>query len=325
MDSDHYTEREVKWTPKPLREVWLNIGLEKVNIHSGVLVKALLDSRAMGLFMSKRLAEKQGFKLEKLKKPIKVRNMDGSDNKGGSITHEVEVNLYYRGHIERVKMDVCELGKTEVILGMPWLAAHNPEINWETGEVRMTRCPPLCGQTPEKKIVRRKQETEEDKRDLRWTMEEKEKGEEIEEDHKKVEELVPKHFHKWKKVFGKVESERIPTRKPWDHAIDLREDFVPRKGQIYPLSRTEKEEVQAFMESQLKKGYIRPSKSPQTLPVLFVPKKDGKRRMVQDYRYVNKGTIKNSYPLPLISELIDSMGTKKVFTKMDIQWGYNNV
>jgi len=60
-------------------------------------------------------------------------------------------------------------------------------------------------------------------------------------------------------------------------------------------------------------------------PVLFVPKKDGKRRIVQDYCYVNKGTIKNSYPLPLISELIDSMGTKKVFTKMDLQWGYNNV
>jgi len=126
-------------------------------------------------------------------------------------------------------------------------------------------------------------------------------------------------------VFGKVESEQIPTRKSWDHAIDLKEDFILRKGRIYPLSRTEKEEVQVFVESQLKKGYIRPSKSPQTLLVLFIPKKDGKRRMVQDYHYVNKGTIKNSYPLPLISELIDSIGTKKVFTKMDLRWGYNNV
>jgi len=145
MDSDCYTEREVRWILKPLREVWLNIGLERVDTYEGVLVKALLDSGATGLFMSKKLAERQGFKLEELNKPIKVRNIDRSNNKGGSITHEVEVNLYYRGHIERVRMDVCELGKTEVILGMPWLAAHNPEINWETGEVRMTRCPPLCG------------------------------------------------------------------------------------------------------------------------------------------------------------------------------------
>ena len=100
MNSDCCTKREVRWTLKPLREVWLNIRLEKVDTHEGVSVKALLDSRATGLFMSKRLAERQGFKLEKLNKPIKVRNVDGSDNKGRSITHEVEVNLYYRGHIE---------------------------------------------------------------------------------------------------------------------------------------------------------------------------------------------------------------------------------
>jgi len=127
MDSDDSTEREVRQTLKPLREVWLNIGLEKVDTHEGVSVKALLDSGATGLFMSKKLAERQGFKLEKLNKPIKVRNVDGSNNKGGSITHEVEVNLFYRGHVERVRMDVCELGKTEVILGMPWLAAHKLE------------------------------------------------------------------------------------------------------------------------------------------------------------------------------------------------------
>ena len=79
------------------------------------------------------------------------------------------------------------------------------------------------------------------------------------------------------------------------------------------------------MESQLKKGYIRPSKFLQTLPVLFIPKKNRKRRIVQDYHYINKGMIKNSYPLPLILELIDSMGTKKVFTKMDLRWDYNNI
>jgi len=108
----------VRRTLKPLREVWLNVGLEKVDTHEGVSVRALLDSGATGLFMNKKLAERQGFKLEKLNKPIKVRNVDGSNNKGGPITYEVEVNLYYRGHIEQVRMDVCKLRKTEVILGM---------------------------------------------------------------------------------------------------------------------------------------------------------------------------------------------------------------
>ena len=90
----------MRQTLKLLREVWLNVGLERIDTHKGVSVKVLLDSRATGLFMSKKLAERQGFKLERLAKPIKVRNMDGSDNKGGSITHEVEINLYYRGHVE---------------------------------------------------------------------------------------------------------------------------------------------------------------------------------------------------------------------------------
>ena len=79
------------------------------------------------------------------------------------------------------------------------------------------------------------------------------------------------------------------------------------------------------MKDQLRKRYIRPSKSSQMSPVFFVPKKDGKKRMVQDYRYLNSWTIKNNYPLPLILDLIDSIGKKKVFTKMDLRWGYNNV
>ena len=142
---------------------------------------------------------------------------------------------------------------------------------------------------------------------------------------RKTEEMVPRWFHKYLKVFEKKDSERMPIRKAWDHAIDLREGFVLKKGKIYLLSRVEREEVQKFVKDQLRKGYIRPSKSPQTSPVFFVPKKDGKKRMVQDYRYLNSWTIKNNYPLPLISDLIDSIGKKKVFTKMDLRWGYNNV
>jgi hypothetical protein len=69
----------------------------------------------------------------------------------------------------------------------------------------------------------------------------------------------------------------------------------------------------------LAKGYIRPSKSPQTLPVFFIPKKDGKKRMVMDYRYLNEGTVKNNYPLPLISQIIDKLKGSKIFTKMDLR------
>ena len=137
--------------------------------------------------------------------------------------------------------------------------------------------------------------------------------------------MVPRKFLKWRKVFGKVESERMPKRKIWDHAIDLKETFKPQKGRIYPLSKNEREEVQNFVKDQLRKGYIRPSKSSQTLPVFFVGKKDGSKRIVMDYHNLNDQMIKNNYLLPLITELINNMRSKKVFTKMDLKWGFNNV
>ena len=117
----------------------------------------------------------------------------------------------------------------------------------------------------------------------------------------------------------------MSTRKIWDHAIDIKEGFVLRKKKMYSLLREEREKVCEFIEEQLKKEYIRPSKSPQTALVFFMGKKDGKKRMIQDYQYLNEWTIKNNYLLPLISDIIENIGTKNVFTKMDLRWGYNNV
>jgi len=297
-------------------------------MHEDVMIRALLDSGATGMFMDRQTVARHGFKLQKLERPIAVRNVDGTNNSGGVITHQVECNVFYKGHMERMRMNVCNLRKTEVILGMLWLAAHNPEINWETREVKMMRCPPLCGGKSQKKEKVKRVATEEEEKIVHWMIDDKEdwgKEEEMEKDYRKIEEMVPKKFLKWRKVFGKVKSKRMPTRKIWDHAIDLKKTFKPQKGKIYPLSKNEREEVQNFVEDQLRKGYIRPSKSPQTLPVFFVGKKDGSKRMVMDYHNLNSQTVKNNYLLPLITELIDNMGSKRVFTKMDLRWGFNNV
>ena len=145
MARERGTERDVRRIFKMLREVWLNIGVEKINIHEGVMVKALLDSGAIEMFMDRKMAAKYGFKLQKLERPVTVRNVDGTNISAGAITYQVEVNVYYKSYIKKMRMDVCNLRKTDIILGMPWLQVHNPEINWETGEVKMTRCPPLCG------------------------------------------------------------------------------------------------------------------------------------------------------------------------------------
>jgi len=102
-----------------LREVWLNIGIEKLDTHEGIAVKALLDSGVMGIFMDKRTAARHGFMPQKLERPIIVRNIDRTNNSGGAITHQVEANVYYKGHVERMRIDVCDLEKTKVILEMP--------------------------------------------------------------------------------------------------------------------------------------------------------------------------------------------------------------
>jgi len=98
----------------------------------------------------------------------------------------------------------------------------------------------------------------------------------------------------------------------------MKEEFVPRKGKMYLLLREEKREVHKFIKEQLRKRYIRLSKLPQTVLVFFIEKKDGKKHMVQDYS-LNEWTIKNNYHLPLISNIVENIGTKRVFTKLDLQ------
>ena len=114
-------------------------------MEEGITVVALLDSGVMGLVMSSKFARKQGFKLKKLERLMQVRNVDRSFNKKGPIKNTVEVNIYYKKHVERTEIDVIGGQKWSVILEIPWLARHNPEIDWKTGEVKMTRCPEECG------------------------------------------------------------------------------------------------------------------------------------------------------------------------------------
>ena len=122
----------------------MKIELERVDTQEGTTVEVLLDSGATGLVISSEFTRKQGFKLKKLERPIQVRNVDGSFNREGPIENTVEVNIYYKRHVERMEIDVIGGQKWSVILGILWLAQHNPEIDWRTGEVKMMRYPEEC-------------------------------------------------------------------------------------------------------------------------------------------------------------------------------------
>ena len=149
-------QREVKRTFKILREVWLNIRVEKMDIYGGIIVKALLDNGITGMFIDQKITVKHGFRLQKLEKLIVVRNVDGTNNSAGAIIYQVEVNVYYKSHIKRIKIDVYNLGKTDIILEILQLQVHNLEINQETREIKMTRCLPLCGRNMKLKKEKRK-------------------------------------------------------------------------------------------------------------------------------------------------------------------------
>jgi len=106
--------------------------------------------------------------------------------------------------------------------------------------------------------------------------------------------MVPEHYRDFSKVFSEEESQRLPKHQPWDHAIELEPDAVRHwKVKTYPMSPKEQDELDKFLKEHVTKGYLVPSVSPMASPVFFIKKKDGKLRLVQDYRQLNKITIKN--------------------------------
>ena len=258
-------------------------------------------------------------------KPVPVLNVDGTRNQEGDITHYVLLTVSVGKHAEKLWCAVTCLGKIPLILGHDWLKKHNPNIDWTTGDVKLSHCPPECKSLMDMCFAKLISDNESQEMWIQAIKNHKSKGDVDESTLEEAQKLVPCEYWEYLDVFSKSKSERMPLRKPWDHRIDLKEDFPPKKGQLIPLSVDEQKEVEAFLDDQLSKGYIQPSNSQQTSPVFFVPKKDGKKHMVQDYRYLNEWTIKNNYPLPLISQLVDKLKGCKLFTRMDLRWGYNNV
>ena len=187
---------------------------------------------------------------------------------------------------------MCDLGKTNVILGIPQLQAHNPEINWEMGKVEITRCLLLCRRNM--KLKRKEKSKESKKSNNNRKREDCEMGSrqqrelEIKVDYRKIEEIILQKFLKWKKVFGKVESKRCLQEKFGIILQISKKCSNPRKEESILYPKMKEKRVQNFMEDQLRKGYIRLSKSPQTSPVFFVNKKDRSKRIVMDYHSLNK-------------------------------------
>ena len=296
-------------------------------------VRALVDSGCVGSCVDRDFVERHKLPIEKTAIPIPVYNADGTINKDGSIRGFVTLRLKIKDHAELVRLAVTKIETAEIFLGHDWLKDHNPSINWTDNTLVFDRCPKSCGYLEKLLGPDFDDESvslEEGDRLLMVTFDlEKEL-----QNRAIVPNEGPDFIAEFPDVFSAQEFDQLPEHRPWDHAIDLTEGFVPSNCKIYPLSADEQEELAKFLDENLRTGRIRPSKSPMASSFFFIKKgerkagdkkKKAELRPVQDYRKLNSGTIPNKYPLPLIQELLDKTQHSRFFTKLDVRWGYNNI
>jgi hypothetical protein len=234
---------------------------------------------------------------------------------------------------------ITDIGQEDVLLGYPWLSTYDPRFCWKHGTIDESNLP-IVLQTinphNRKDVVLQYLSTDE-RAEIVQELEREVGGEPpiirnalvelavtAQQYTKKVE--IPQEYQKFAKVFSEEESKRFPPRCMCDHAIEFKPgapDAIECK--IYPMTLVKDEALDVFIDEQLEKGYIRPSKSQYASSFFFIKKKDGKLRPVQDYRKVNAWMVHNQYPLLLIGDLIRDLGGAVVFTKFDIRQGYNNI
>ncbi len=260
--------------------------------------------------------KKLKLKRNHLIKPRKVKNVDRTLNKAGAVTHTTTFRVNYQGKETCHKFLIANIREDDIILGYLFFKGANPNIDWTNGTMKGTV--ELKGMTKDSSWI---------KTLLGKTMVAQQLAEAATEKKKRSwSELVPEQHHDLEKVFSEATSEWFPNWRRYDHAIDL----VPEAPTsidcwVYPLSPKEKEEQKEFLATNLQLNRIHWSNSPYASGFFLICKKDGKFRPVQDYRWLNKWTIPNKYPLLLITELIHNLAGKQLFFKFDVRWGYNNV
>src|SRR5258708_9228089 len=136
---------------------------------------------------------------------------------------------------------------------------------------------------------------------------------------------IPEQYKDFADVFLEEAFAHLPPCKAWDHAIDLHHDAKLPRGRMFPLSLAEQKELDEFLRENLANRHIHPSKSLIRAPVFFIKKKEGSLCLVQDYQKLNEIMINNSYPLPLVSNMLTRLHDVEWFTTLDLCWGFNNV
>ena len=308
---------------------------------STIETKALIDCGAGETFINQNFAK--NFDIQKLEKPITAKNVDKTINKKGTVKSYVELEF---AEIQRTIL--CHwTGKTKNYTWFPLASqtqCYYQLENWKnhlerllTKFLEMVRKEETNSENNNRKITGQRRRKKSDTNAIFMELYEEINMSKIivatelaiKEDRKKEEktdkELIPEEYHKYLNVFSKEKAAWFPESKPWDYKIKIKEGFELKSFKNYNLTPAEQLKLDNFFKENLDKGYIQPSESPMALPFFFVSKKDGKLWPCQDYQYLNEQKIKNSYPLPLILDIMDKLKGAKYSTKINVCWGYNNI
>lgn len=320
---------------------------------------ALIDSGASAHgFIDSNFAQKQNLDLIELSKPRTLKVFDGSNSSAGQITHMAKIVLDINGHTESILLFVTSLAYFDLVLGLPWLEYHSPSIDWKEGTMlfdsekcrKHSKSYPATTVAISKEFIKehRKKTSNYDSIKSSITIEScdinsfEESASEanhtlmvasIEDIREALRnkpfvnpaEKLPKIYHEFLPVFSKDEADKLPPHRPSDHKIILKSGCEPPWGPLYGMSRDELLVLRKYIKENLEKGFIRPSSSPASSPVLFVKKPGGGLRFCVDYREINDLTIKNRYPIPRIHETLTLLGKAKFFTKLDVISAFNRM
>ena len=291
----------------------------------------MLDSGASSIYVDEGFCKRKGLNPAKLTEQSSVKLADGTQS---AVTHLLpSVRLQVENYKDNMRAYVTSLGgQYDMILGMEWLERINPQVDWRAKTVAFKHkgaehCWEGCSNgTPRSlhllsalqfsKVLKREKPEEVHMAIVRPA--EKPDGKPT------VQVQVATLLEEFKDVFE--EPKGMPPERPGvDHAIDLQPGAAPPNKAPYRLTVEQQNELKKQLETLLSKGYIRPSVSPYGAPVLFVPKKDGTLRMCVDYRALNKITVRNSFPIPRIDDMLQRLHGAKWFSKLDLHSGYNQV
>lgn len=222
--------------------------------------------------------------------PYPIQTINRSPVQDDLVRYQCKVSMNIGKHNEEIILDIVNTGRHGIVLGLPWLRLHNPNINWEENTLVFNKkcLNHLHNKSQIDEIITINTVELQDEAELKKT--------------------ILKEYWDYLSVFSSDAASCLPSHSSHDCAINLKDkEKLPIPGKIYPMSESELKELREYLIDMEKKGFIRQSKSQVTAPCFYVKKKDTTRRLVIDYHSLNEETKPNQYPLPLTNKITERL------------------